>query len=299
MNIENSEWRTGYISIVGRPNVGKSTLMNHLIGTKLSITSRRVQTTRHRIHGILTRRMTQFVFVDTPGFQRVHLNALNRSLNRSVIQTLQDIDLVLWVIEALKYTHADDEILKLLPKNVPVLLIINKIDKISNKSRLLPFIYDLSHKFEFAGIIPVSATSDIQLDTVLNDIETYLPLREPIFESDCITDRSERFLAAEIIREKIFRSLGDEVPYSTFVEILSFEEIGNLHHIHATITVERAGQKAMLIGEKGIRLKQIGTEARLDMEKLFGGKVHLNLWVKIKGGWADSDRALKSLGFES
>ena len=300
MNAEDksSVWHTGYISIVGRPNVGKSTLMNHLIGAKLSITSRRVQTTRHSIHGILTKDSTQFVFVDTPGFQRVHLNALNRSLNRSVIQTLQQVDLVLWVVEALKYTHADEEILKLLPENVPVILVINKIDRLNDKSRLLPFMKDMAQKYHFSGIVPVSASADVQLDTLLKEIEIYLPEGEPMFENDHITDRSERFMAAEVIREKIFRSLGDEVPYSAFVEIESFEEMDHLYHIHAAITVERAGQKAMLIGEKGMKLKQIGTEARLEMEKLFGCKVHLKLWVRIKSGWSDSEQALKSLGFD-
>lgn len=296
--MDTTEFRTGYIAIVGRPNVGKSTLLNHLIGQKISITSRKAQTTRHRITGIHTTPEAQFVFVDTPGFQLQHQNALNRSMNRTVTQVLNDVDVVLFVIEALRFSDKDKQVIKLLPQNRPVLLIINKVDTIEEKNMLLPFIEKMAELFSFTAIIPVSAQQNTGLPDLLKEISSHLPVAQPLFGEDEITDRSERFLVAEIIREKLFRSLGEEIPYSTTVEIEKFEMDGKLRRIHAAIIVDKAGQKAIVIGKGGEKLKGIATQARLDMEKLFDGKVYLEIWVKVKGGWADDERALKSLGYE-
>jgi len=296
--MDNPNFRTGYIAIVGRPNVGKSTLLNHMVGQKISITSRKAQTTRHRITGIFSDADAQFVFVDTPGFQLQHQNALNRAMNRTVTQALNDVDVVLFVIEALRFGDKDRQVLKLLPKNRPVLLIINKVDTIEDKSRLLPFIKEASELFPFTAIIPVSAQQGTSLPDLLKEIRTHLPLGQPLFGEDEITDRSERFLASEIIREKMFRALGEEIPYSTTVEIEKFEMDGSMRRIHAAIIVDKAGQKAIVIGKNGEKLKAMATQARLDMEKLFDGKVFLEIWVKVKSGWADNERALKSLGYE-
>lgn len=290
-------FHTGFIAIVGRPNVGKSTLLNHCIGQKISITSRKAQTTRHRITGVLTEENTQYIFVDTPGFQKQYLNALNRALNRTVSQALQDVDVVLFVIEALHFDKRDQAVLDLLPKNRPVLLVVNKIDKVNEKERLLPFLKEVSEKFAFTGIVPVSAEKNTQLKDLLRDIRDHLPENPPVFAEDDITDRNERFLAAEMIREKIFRLLGNEVPYGVTVEIEKFETEGNLRRIFAAIIVDKEGQKAIVIGSGGEKLKRIGSDARLEMERLFSGKVYLELWVKVKSGWADDERALKSLGY--
>lgn len=291
--------KVGYIAIVGRPNVGKSTLLNHLIGQKVSITSRKAQTTRHRITGIRTDAGAQYVFVDTPGFQTQHQNALNRVMNRSVTQTLSNVDVVLFVIEVMRFDARDEKVLALLPRDLPVILVLNKIDKLDDKEKLLPFIEKMSSLFPFAAIVPVSAQKGgAQLDELLAEIRRHLPEGTPIFGEDEITDRSERFLAAEIVREKVFRLSGEEVPYSVSVEIEKFETVGNLRRIFAAIIVDREGQKPILIGSKGEKLKEIGTQARKDMEKLFDGKVYLEVWVKVKGGWADDERALKSLGYD-
>ncbi len=291
--------KVGYIAIVGRPNVGKSTLLNHLIGQKVSITSRKAQTTRHRITGIRTDAGAQYVFVDTPGFQTQHQNALNRAMNRSVTQTLSNVDVVLFVIEVMRFDARDEKVLTLLPRDLPVVLVLNKIDKLDDKEKLLPFIEKMSSLFPFAAIVPVSAQKGgSQLDELLMEIRRHLPEGAPVFGEDEITDRSERFLAAEIVREKVFRLSGEEVPYSVSVEIEKFETVGNLRRIFAAIIVDREGQKPILIGSKGEKLKEIGTQARKDMEKLFDGKVYLEVWVKVKGGWADDERALKSLGYE-
>ena len=292
------EFRTGYIAIVGRPNVGKSTLLNHLIGQKISITSRKAQTTRHRIVGIRTDADAQYVFVDTPGFQMQHQNVLNRVMNRTVTQSLSDVDVALFVIEAMRFDVRDEKVLALLPRNQPVVLVINKTDKVSDKSTLLPFIEKVSASFPFAAIIPVSAKRDAQLPELVQEIRRHLQEGEPIYGEDEITDRSERFLAAEIVREKVFRLLGDEIPYSISVEIEKFETEGELRRVYAAIIVDRDSQKPILIGKKGEKLKEIGTQARKDMEELFGLKVYLEVWVKVKSGWADDERAVKSLGYE-
>lgn len=292
------EFRSGYVAIVGRPNVGKSTLLNHLIGQKISITSRKAQTTRHRIHGIYTDEHAQFVFVDTPGFQTKHLNALNRGMNRVVISSLRDVQVVVYVLEALRYDERDQEVLKLLPDNRPVVLVINKIDEVPDKGQLFSFAERVAQDFKFAEIVPVSAKQNIKLDELRMALRRFLPVGELIYDKDDITNRSERFLAAEMLREKIFRFTGDELPYSTSVVIEQFKMEGKLRRISAAILVDREAHKAMLIGKKGEKLKEIATQARLDMEKLFDGKVFLEVFVKLRSGWADDQRVLHSLGYE-
>ena len=291
-------FRTGTIAIVGRPNVGKSTLLNQLIGQKVSITSRKAQTTRHRIAGVLTEADTQYIFLDTPGFQSTHKNALNKLLNRTVSQTLADADVVVMVVESLQYDERDAAVLQLLPADRPVVLAVSKVDRVKEKSRLLPFLEAMSARFKFAAVVPVSAKQRHQLDALKQVVRVYLPQQPPVYAEDDFTDRSERFLAAEFIREKVFRYLGDELPYSCSVVIESFEQEGNLRRIHAAIIVEKESQKAILIGKKGERLKQIGTEARLDLEKLFGAKIYLELWVRIKKGWADDEKLVRQYGYE-
>ena len=293
-----SNYHSGFIAIVGRPNVGKSTLLNHLVGQKISITSRKAQTTRHRITGILTEENEQFIFVDTPGFQTKHLNTLNRSLNRVVTNSLRNVNVVLFVIETRHFDERDRQVMNLLPPNMPVLLVINKVDNMEDKSELLPFIQEIAKEREFAAIVPVSAKQNKQLDTLLNTIRPYLPEGEKIYPEDEVTDRNERFLAAELIREKIFRFTGDELPYSVSVVIEQFKMEGQLRRIHAAILVDKEAHKAMLIGKNGEKLKEIATQARLDMETLFDGKVYLEVWIKIRSGWADNAQMLKSLGYE-
>jgi GTP-binding protein Era len=292
------DFRSGFIAIVGRPNVGKSTLLNHLIGQKISITSRKAQTTRHRIHGIYTDEHSQFVFVDTPGFQTRHLNALNRGMNRVVTSSLRDVQVVMYVIEALRYDERDQEVLKLLPDNRPVLLVINKIDEVEDKGQLFAFAERVAQDFKFSDIVPVSAKLGSKLDELRDALRRHLPPGELIYDKDDITDRSERFLAAEILREKIFRYTGDELPYSTSVVIEQFKLEGKLRRIHAAVLVDREAHKAMLIGKKGEKLKEIASQARLDMEKLFDGKVFLEVFIKLRSGWADDERVLRSLGYE-
>ncbi|MEO8333182.1 MAG: GTPase Era [Gallionella sp.] len=293
-----ADFRSGFIAIVGRPNVGKSTLLNHLIGQKISITSRKAQTTRHRIHGIYTDEHTQFVFVDTPGFQTKHLNALNRGMNRVVTSSLRDVQVVVYVLEALRYDERDQAVLKLLPDNRPVILVINKIDEVADKGQLFAFSERVAKDFKFTDIVPVSAKTGSKLDELRVALRLHLPPGELIYDKDDITDRSERFLAAEMLREKIFRYTGDELPYSTSVVIEQFKMEGKLRRIHAAILVDREAHKAMLIGKKGEKLKEIVTQARLDMEKLFDGKVFLEVFVKLRSGWADDERVLRSLGYE-
>ena len=296
---DSTPFRSGFIAIVGRPNVGKSTLLNHLIGQKISITSRKAQTTRHRITGILTDAHSQFVFVDTPGFQTQHKNALNRGMNRVVTGSLRDVNVVLFVLEARHYDERDQQVLKLLPNDVPVILVINKVDVMIDKSELLPFIEGIATGQHFAAIVPVSAKLDKQLDTLLEAIRQYLPQGDPIYAADEITDRNERFLAAELLREKVFRFTGEELPYSASVVIEQFkQEESGMRRIHAAILVDKEAHKAMLIGKGGAKLKEIATQARLDMEKLFDAKVFLEVFVKVKSGWADDERVLKSLGYE-
>lgn len=290
--------RSGYIAIVGRPNVGKSTLLNKLIGEKISIVSRKAQTTRHRITGILTQEDAQFVFVDTPGFQTKHSNALNRAMNRGVTQTLGDVDVVVFVVEAGRYDAKDKAVVRLLPKDRPVILVVNKTDLIKDRASLLPFLAEVSVDHDYAAIVPVSAAKGRQTDDLLNEARKHLPNDGLMFPEDDLTDKSERFLASEYIREKVFRLLGDELPYATAVEIERFETEGDLRRIFAAIVVDREGHKAIVIGKGGEQLKRIATEARQDMERLFDGKVYLEIWVKVKSGWNDDERLLKSLGYE-
>lgn len=293
-----NEQKSGTIAIVGRPNVGKSTLLNHLIGEKISIVSRKAQTTRHRIMGILTRPDAQFVFVDTPGFQTKHANALNRAMNRGVTRALADVDVVVLVLEAGRVGPADHAVVKLLPAGQPVIAVINKIDQIKDKAQLLPRLSAVAELHPFAAVVPVSAAKGSQLEDLLVEIRKYLPNDSLLFDEDEITDRSERFLAAEYIREKLFRLVGDELPYAATVEIDKFELEGALRRISATIVVDRQSHKGIVIGKGGEMLKRIATEARQDMERLFDGKVFLEVFVKVKSGWTDDERLLRSLGYE-
>lgn len=294
---ENTPFRAGFIALVGRPNVGKSTLLNAMVGEKISITSEKPQTTRHRIVGIRTDESTQWVFVDTPGFQLQYRNALNRTMNRTVTEALAGVDVVVFVVEALNYGPRDEQVKKLLPRDRPVILAINKIDVVKDKKQLLPFIEQMAHEFPFAEIVPVSAKTGKQVDDLLATLRSFLPEGPPLYDKEEITDRSERFLAAEMVREKVFRLLGDEIPYTTTVMVEQFEQEGELRRIHAAIIVDKESQKAIVIGKGGSKLKAIGTEARKELERLFGGKVFLKLWVKVRSGWADDERAVKSLGY--
>ncbi|MFA5170122.1 MAG: GTPase Era [Sulfuriferula sp.] len=298
MNPSNPDFRTGYIAIIGRPNVGKSTLTNHIVGAKVSITSRKAQTTRHRIHGIYTDADAQYIFVDTPGFQTQYDSALNRGMNKTVVDALHSTDVVLFVIEGTRFDSRDQKVVDLLPKDIPVILVLNKQDLVKDKDSLLPFMAEMNEIFPFAAIVPISARNGEQVPRLLATIRGYLPVAEPMFDEDDITDKSERFLAAEIVREKVFRLSGEEVPYSASVMIEKFEQEGEMRRVFATILVDKENQKAIIIGHQGSKLKEIGTSARLDMERLFGGKVYLELWVKVKGGWADSERILKQLGYD-
>ncbi|MDO9051063.1 MAG: GTPase Era [Methylotenera sp.] len=295
--VTQSIFKCGTVAIVGRPNVGKSTLLNHILGMKLAITSRKAQTTRHRLLGIHTTNDTQFLFVDTPGFQQKHLNALNKGLNKTVTQVLTEVDVVLFVIEPMKLGDADRKVLALLSEKTPTILVVNKLDLMGDKGNVLPLIQDFDLEFPFSEIVPVSAKKSLNLDELLQTIRKYLPEQPAVYSEDELTDKNERFLAAELVREKIFRLLGDEIPYSVAVEIEKFEVEGKLRRIFCAIIVDKDSQKPMIIGKGGDKLKQISTEARQDMEKLFGGKVYLETWVKVKGGWADDARALKSLGY--
>lgn len=304
------DFRAGYVAIIGRPNVGKSTLMNHLLGQKLSITSRKPQTTRHRIHGILSNDEMQAVFVDTPGIHRKEVRAINERMNKAAISALVDVDLVLFVVDSDQWR--DDDLLtlqKLSDTNLTVVLVINKADTLKDKGSVLPLIETFNESFDFADIVPVSALKNQNLDRLQEVIASHLPIADPIYDSEQITDRSERFLASEIIREKIMRSAGDEVPYDLTVQIDGFKDeaahtdpkTGRRRKactfIDATIYVERSGQKAIVIGDKGQRIKQVGMDARKDMEQLFDKKIMLTLWVKVKRGWSDDERALTSLGY--
>lgn len=288
--------RCGTIAIIGQPNVGKSTLLNYFIGTKLSITSRKAQTTRYQLIGIFSNENTQFIFVDTPGYQLKHLNAMNRSLNKTVQQALKDVDIILFLIEPRQMDEVDEKILKMIPESTPTMLVINKIDQLKDKNKLLGLIKDFSQSNRFKEIIPTSIKKESNLPELLKSIRQFLPKQDFIYDVDEITDKNERFLAAEIIREKIFRLTGQELPYSVAVEIEKFEHEGQLRRIFAVIIVNRDSQKPMIIGNKGERLKEISSSARKDMEKLFGGKIWLETWVKIQKGWSDDIRALKSLG---
>jgi len=290
--------RCGLVAIVGRPNVGKSTLLNALVGQKISITSNKAQTTRHRITGIRTVGEAQFVFVDTPGFQTRHGAALNRNLNRAVTSTLSDVDVVLFVVEAKRFGKEDDAVLELLPPGKPALLIANKLDTLARRSDLAPWLQAMQAKHAFAEFVPLSATKPADVERLLAIVAAYLPEQEWLHGEDALTDRSDRFLAAEIVREKLFRLTGDELPYTSTVVIDKYEEEGGLRRIAATIVVERDPHKAMVIGSGGERLKRIGTEARHELEHLLDAKVFLELWVKVRSGWADDEAHLRSYGYE-
>ena len=293
-----SHQRCGLVAIVGRPNVGKSTLLNALVGQKISITSNKAQTTRHRITGIRTEGLAQFVFVDTPGFQTKHGTALNRTLNRTVLSSLGDVDVVLFVVEAGKFGAPDAKVMGLLPVGKPALLIANKLDELQRRQDVLPWLQQMQARHAFAEFVPMSATREADVARLLNIVQPYLPEQPWLYEEDALTDRSERFLAGEMVREKLFRLTGDELPYNATVVIDSFVEEGNLRRIAATIVVERDAHKGMIIGEGGERLKRIGSETRQDLERLWDAKVFLELWVKVRSGWADDEAHLRSYGYE-
>lgn len=289
----------GFVAIVGRPNVGKSTLLNQLLGQKVSITSRKPQTTRHRIMGIHTEDEYQIIYVDTPGLHIEEKRAINRLMNRAASSSIGDVELVIFVVEGTNWADDDEMVLnKLKSLRCPVILAINKIDNVTDKTVLLPHIGFVSQKMNFLDVVPISAEKGKGVDTIAKIVKQHIPEADHHFPEDYITDRSQRFMASEIIREKLMRFLGDELPYSVTVEIEQFKvmEKGGFH-INGLILVEREGQKKMVIGNKGSKLKTIGTEARIDMERLFDTKVHLELWVKVKAGWADDERALRSLGY--
>lgn len=299
MSTEKSPFRSGYVAIVGRPNVGKSTLMNHILGQKISITSSKPQTTRHRILGIKTEANFQAIYVDTPG---LHLNAkkaMNRYMNRAATTSLEDVDLILFVVDAGRWTEEDENVLKRLQgQKVPVVLVVNKVDQVQDKESLLPLLKTLSEKMAFAAVLPLSALKGTNVDDLEREVLKSLPESAAIYPEEYITDRSERFLAAEIIREKLMRSMGKELPYATTVEIEQFKNDEGLLRINGLIWVERASQKKIVIGRGGDRLKEIGKQARIDMERLFDAKVFLQLWVKVKEGWSDNERILGSLGYK-
>jgi GTP-binding protein Era len=290
-------FRTGAVAIVGRPNVGKSTLLNHLVGAHVAITSRKPQTTRHRLLGIHTDDRSQVLFVDTPGFQTQHRNELNRTMNRTVSLVAAEVDAALLVIDAAGWDPRDDPVLALLPAKLPVILALNKVDKMRDKALVATTLVDANRRRDFAALVPVSASKGTQLKALMGEIRKLLPEAPAIYPPDEITDRPERFLAAELVRERIFRLLGDELPYAIAVDVEKFEIEGNLRRIAATIYVDRPGHKAIVIGEKGATLTRIGTEARHAMEALFGSKVFLETHVRVKSGWADNDAALKLLGY--
>ena len=293
-----SAYHCGFVALVGRPNVGKSTLLNRILGQKISITSRRPQTTRHRVLGIRTSPSAQTIYVDTPGLHRGARRAINRYLNRAARDALRDVDAAVLVVDALRWTEEDDLVLESLRQAaIPVILAVNKIDRLADKSRLLPQLETLSGKYRFEQIVPLSALRGDNVDALERAVELLLPESEPYFPQDQVTDRSERFMAAELVREKLFRHLGQELPYGLTVEIERFKEEQGLTHINALIWVEQSSHKPMVIGRRGALLKQVGTEARRDMEAAFGRKVFLQLWVKVKEGWADDERALHSLGY--
>lgn len=291
-------FRCGTVAIIGRPNVGKSTLMNAMVGQKVSITSRKAQTTRHRITGIQTLDDAQFIFIDTPGFQTRHSNALNRTLNRTVTSTLATVDVILLVVEAGRFRPEDKLVLDLIPPNAKVVLVTNKIDQVKDKQQLLPFLAEIQPLRDFTEVVPMSAKDVDDVRRLLGVLRTHLPEGDPIYDEEAFTDRSERFMAAEIVREKVFRWTGDEIPYTSTVIIDKFEIEGRLRRIFVTILIARDTHKAMIIGQKGAKLKQISTDARLDMEKLFDGPVYLEVWIKVKSNWADNEAGLRAYGYD-
>jgi GTP-binding protein Era len=292
-----AEHRAGHVAIAGRPNVGKSSLLNRLVGVKVSITSHKPQTTRQRVTGIVTLPHAQIVFVDTPGYQTEHRSALNQAMNRELAASLHEVDAALWVVEALSYDERDEELARLLPPRLPTVLAINKTDLVRDKRELLPFIARLSARREFAAIVPTSATRGTQLDELLEALVPLMPPSPRLYDEDEITTASERFFAAELLREKLFRSLGEELPYATAVEIEEFKQEGALRRIRAVILVDKESQKPIVIGKRGEKLKAIATQARADMEQLFGSKVFLEVWVKVRRGWAENEAVLKRMGY--
>ena len=298
MSADIEQFHCGYVAIVGRPNMGKSTLLNHVLGQKLSITSRKPQTTRHNILGIKTEANHQIIFVDTPGIHKANKRAMNRYMNRVAIRSLVDVDVVLFVVEALHWTDEDQIVFDHLKESsIPVIAVVNKVDRVKDKERLFPFLQQLAAMDRFTSILPISATKGDNLSELEEQICRLLPEGVPFFPEDQITDRSVRFLAAELIREKLMRRLGEELPYALTVEIEQFKEEAKLLRISAVIWVERDNQKSIVIGKKGSQLKEIGKQAREDMERMFDNKVFLQLWVKVKSGWSDDERALQSLGY--
>ncbi|MCB5362429.1 GTPase Era [Pusillimonas sp. CC-YST705] len=294
----NQPFHCGFVAVVGRPNVGKSTLMNALVGGKVSIVSRKAQTTRHRIHGVYTNDSHQFVFVDTPGFQTRHGGAMNRMMNRVVTQALADVDVVLHVIEAGKWSEADAQLLPLLPKTRPAILVVNKVDMVKDKSSLFAFVEKIMAQHAYAAVVPISAAKGFQLDALRTEIARHLPEGEPMFEEDALTDRPVRFIAAELLREKIFRLVGDELPYACTVVIEQWEETERGVNIAACVLVERDSHKPILLGAGGGHMKRIATEARQDMVKLLDRPVHLDVYVKVRKGWSERESALRELGYD-
>ncbi len=292
-------FKSGYVAIIGRPNVGKSTLINRVLGQKLCITSRRPQTTRHRILGIKTTDDSQLIYVDTPGLHIDDKRAMNKYMNRAAASSIDDVDVILFVVDGMNWNEEDEKVLERLKTSAksPVILVINKMDKLANKEVMLPHIEMLSQKYDFANVFPISARRGVNVDQLESSIESLMPEGELIFPEDQFTDRSSRFLAAELVREKLFRHLGQELPYSITVEIEQFDDENGLYRIGAVIYVERDGQKSIVIGKKGELLKSVGKEARIEMESLFGCKVFLRLWVKVREGWGDNERMLKNLGY--
>ena len=291
-------FRTGFVAVVGRPNVGKSTLTNALIGSKISIVSRKAQTTRHRIHGVLTREHEQFVFVDTPGFQTRHGGAMNRMMNRVVTQALADVDVVVHVVEAGKWTDGDAKLLPLLPDARRTILVVSKIDAVKRRDDLYAFVSKIVAQHPYDAVVPVSALKGQQLDQLLQEIAARLPEGEPMFEEDTLTDRPVRFIAAELVREKIFRLVGDELPYGCTVVIEQWEETDTLARIAACVVVERESHRPILLGAGGAHMKRIATEARQDIAKLLDKTVHLEVYIKVRKGWSDRESALRDLGYE-
>lgn len=290
--------RCGFVAIVGRPNVGKSTLLNDILGKKLSITSKKPQTTRHQIIGIKTKDACQTIYVDTPGMHKNTPKAINRYMNKTVLQAIQDVNVIVFVVDCREWSEEDEMVLQRIRNtNVPIILAINKIDLIKDKETLLPRIEELSKRYQFASIVPLAALKSKNVDALEKEISQYMPECIHYFPDDEYTDRSIKFLAAEIVREKLMRALGEELPYAISVVIEKYETKEKITEIAALIYVERDGQKAIVIGKKGEMLKKIGREARLDMEKLIGQKVFLQLWVKVKSGWSDSDKWLQHLGY--
>ena len=293
------QFSSGYVAIIGRPNVGKSTLINRVLGQKLCITSRRPQTTRHRILGIKTDDDSQLIYVDTPGLHIDDKKAMNRYMNRAAASSIDDVDVILFVVDGMNWTDEDEKVLERLKVSAkaPVILVINKMDKLADKEVMLPHIQKLSAQFDYANVFPISARKGMNLDELEKQIKQLMPEGELIFPEDQITDRSSRFLAAELVREQLFRHLGQELPYSITVEIEQFDDEKDLYRIGAVIYVERDGQKAIVIGKKGDLLKSVGKDARMEMQSLFGHKVFLRLWVKVREGWGDNERMLKNLGY--